>query len=65
MTCRVTKKTVCRCGPPIATYIHAYKYVTGFGKSCIVHTSDFAHLEINKKCKQWCKDLKFLEMIQE
>ena len=23
-------------------------YVTGFGKTCIVHTSDFAHLEIHK-----------------
>ena len=32
--------------------------VTGFGKTCIVHTSDFAHLVVDKTHKQWCKDLK-------
>ena len=32
--------------------------VTGFGKTCIVHTSDFAHLEIHNNHKQSCKDLK-------
>ena len=25
-----------------------YENVTGFGKTCIVHTSDFAHLDIHK-----------------
>ena len=34
-------------------YIHThtcigYIYVTGFGKTCIVHTSDFAHSKVHK-----------------
>ena len=27
-------------------------YVTRFGKTCIVHTSDFAHLEIHKNHRE-------------
>ena len=26
--------------------------VTGFGKTCIVHTSDFSHLEIHKNHRE-------------
>ena len=40
-------------------------YVTGFGKTCIVHTSDFGHLEMHKNQREWWTGLKFLGMIQE
>ena len=40
-------------------------YVTGFGKTCIVHTSDFAHLEIDKSHREWHTDLKLSEMMKE
>ena len=39
--------------------------VTGFGKTCIVHTFDFAHLEVHESHKQWCKDLNLSGMINE
>ena len=32
----------------ITVAMHAYTYVTGFGKTCIVHTSDFAHSKVHK-----------------
>ena len=40
-------------------------YVTGFGKTCIVHTSDFAHLEIYKNHREWYTDLKLSGIIKE
>ena len=40
-------------------------YVTGFEKMCIVHTSDFAHLEIHKNHREWYTDLKLLGLIKE
>ena len=33
-------------------------YVTGFGKTCIVHTSNFAHLDNHKNHREWYTDLK-------
>ena len=39
--------------------------VTGFGKTCIVHTSDFEHLEIHKIHREWCTELKVSEKIKE
>ena len=40
-------------------------YVTGFGKTCIVHTSDFVYLEIHKNYKVWNTDLKLSGVIKE
>ena len=40
-------------------------YVTGFGKTCIVHTSDFAHLEMHKNYREWYTDVKLSESIKE
>ena len=42
-------------------------YVTGFWKTCIVHISDFEHLDIHKNHhdKEWYTDLKFLGTIKE
>ena len=40
-------------------------YVTGFGKMCIVHTSDFAYLEIHKNHREWYLDVKLSGMIKE
>ena len=39
--------------------------MTGFGKTCIVHTSDFAHLEIHKSHRESYTDLKLSEMMKE
>ena len=39
--------------------------VTGFGKTCIIHTSDFAHLEIHKNHREWYLDVKLSGMIKE
>ena len=44
---------------------YVIKNVTGFGKMCIVHTSDFAHLEVHKNHKQWCKHLKLSGLIKQ
>ena len=38
--------------------MHAYNYVTGFGKTCIVHTSDFPHSRIHKTYLEQYADLK-------
>ena len=43
----------------------AYTYVTGFGKTCIIHTSDFAHLEIHINHRDWYTDVKLSGMIKE
>ena len=40
-------------------------YVTGFVKTCLVHTYDFAHLEIHKNHMEWYIDLKISEVIKE
>ena len=40
-------------------------YVTGFGKTCIVHTSNFAYLKIHKNYREWYTDMKLSEMIKE
>ena len=39
--------------------------VTGFGKRCIVHTSDFEYLEVYKNHNEWYTELKFLGKIEE
>ena len=44
---------------------HVAIYETGFGKMCIVHTSDFEHLEIHKIHREWCTELKVSEKIKE
>ena len=44
---------------------HDLVYVTGFGKMCIVHTSDFEHLEMNKNYTKWWTGLKFSGMIKQ
>ena len=49
----------------IAIISQVFIYVTGFGKSYIVHTSNFVHLKIHKHCKEWCTDLKFSAVIKE
>ena len=41
------------------------KYVTGFEKTCIVHTSDFSPSRIHEVCKKQCANLKFAGMIEE
>ena len=38
--------------------------VTRFGKTCIVHTSYFAHLEIHKNHREWYTALKLSMMIK-
>ena len=40
-------------------------YVTEFGKTCIVHTSDCEHLEIHKTHTESYTELKFAGMIEE
>ena len=40
-------------------------YVTGFGKTCIVHTSDFAHLEIHKNYREWYTEVKHTGIIEK
>ena len=40
-------------------------YVTGFGKTCIVHTSNFEYSEIYKTHNEYYTELKFAEMIEE
>ena len=40
-------------------------YVIGFGKTCIVHTSDFEYLEVYKNHIEWYTELKLLGMIEE
>ena len=49
----------------IHMYIHTYVYVTRFGKMCIVHTSDYAHLEIHKNHREWYTDVKLSGVKQE
>ena len=51
---------------PYIYYIYyIYIYVTGFGKTCIVHTSDFEYSEIYKTHNEYYTELKFAEMIEE
>ena len=40
-------------------------YVTGFGKMCIVHTSNIAHLAIHKNYREWYTDGKLSRIIKE
>ena len=42
-----------------------YTYMTGFGKMCIVHTFNFAHLEMHKSHREWYTNLKLSGMIKE
>ena len=39
-------------------------YVTGFGKICIVYTSDFAHSENYKTHREWYNNLKLSGMLK-
>ena len=41
------------------------EYVTEFGKTCIVHTSDFAHLEFHKNYREWYTEVKLSGIIKE
>ena len=45
--------------------VYAAMYVTGFGKMCKVHTSDFAHLDIYKNHMECYKNLKFSGLINK
>ena len=47
------------------SYATVYIYVTGFGKTCIVYTSDFAYLKIHKNHREWYTDMKLSGMIKE
>ena len=47
-----------------AQWTRSYNYVTGFGKSCIVYTSDFEHLGIYKNHKEWYIDSKLSGVIK-
>ena len=49
----------------IYIYIYIYIYVTGFGKTCIVHTSNFQHSRIHKTYLEQYADLKFSGIIEE
>ena len=40
------------------------QYVTGFGKTCIVHTSNFYHLKSGRNITIYT-DLKFARVIEE
>ena len=44
---------------------HYNYYVTGFGKTCIVHTSDFECSEIHKTHSEYYVELKFSAKIEE
>ena len=46
-------------------WFFSFIYVTGFGKTCIVHTSDFARSKIYKTSLEQHTDLKFAGMIEE
>ena len=48
-----------------AKSLYIYIYVTRFGKTCIVHTSDFSHLEIHKYHRERHTDLKLSGVINE
>ena len=39
--------------------------VTGFGKTYIVHTSDFGHLQIHSNHGEWLTDLKLSGVVKE
>ena len=41
------------------------KYVTRFGKTSIVNTSNFERLEMHKSHREWGTELKFSGMIKE
>ena len=50
--------------------VDVYPWVTptnmaGFGKTCIVHTSDFANQEIHKNHQDWNTVLKFPGIINK
>ena len=52
----------------ILVWLHYYDiliYVTGFGKMCIVHTSDFTHLAIHTNPRKWYTDMKLSGIIKE
>ena len=51
--------------PTWSLFADPVTFVTGFGKTCIVHTSDFAHLEIHKNHREWYLDVKLSGMIKE
>ena len=40
-------------------------YVTGFGKTYIVHTPDFAYLKVHKNHREGYTDVKLSGMIKE
>ena len=44
---------------------HKSPSVTGFVKTCIVHTSNFGHLGIRNYHREWHTDLKLLGVIQK
>ena len=48
--------------PGMNICVHIYIYMTGFGKTRIVHTSDFSHSRTHKIQKEQCTDLKVAGM---
>ena len=44
---------------------YCWSYATGFGKTCIVHTFDFSHLEIHKNPRKWYTNLRLSGMMKE
>ena len=47
----------------LSTY--PFKYVTGFGKTCVVHTPNLTDLEIHKNYREWYTDMKLSGMKKE
>ena len=62
LVCVCVYVCVCVC---VCVCVRVHACVTRFGKTCIVHTSDFDHLEIYKNHREWYTDLKLLGMIKE
>ena len=44
--------------------LYTCAYVNGFGKTCIVHTSNFAYLEIHKNHREWYTALKLSRILK-
>ena len=50
--------------PFSATDFSVVIYVTGFGKTCIVHKSNFAHSKVHNTLQEKHQDLKIAELIE-
>ena len=54
-----------QCHDPYFMRFHTTQYVTGFGKTYIVHTSDFEYFDIYKNHSDWCTELKLSGQLEE